>query len=522
MTIPNRSGVKFSFSTKAAHPSPHGIENDAITNVPVSSANPSVSTVSQSPLAEGTQSAGGFSQSTALSLEPLSSPDVEFELCSWCLRTTEQELPLAERLFDRFADTDFASPVMRNIAKCARHFIQKGEIVGASALLAYATQHKIDVGGAELLGRLVSDPITSAVDFARVEQDVAVLLEFSLKRRIRQALHDRLADLSGKNALNVVQAMADDAANLSRDTSFTKKEAEHISEVMNSVLDDLYSESESQTVLATGFADLDDQLGGGLRDGDLIVLGARPSMGKTAFSMGVARNMAFDTAHQRPVLVFSMEMKSKSLGMRMLSSESAIAASHLREGTLSDEHGNILVQVMPRFAPLQSVDQPGGCRLWIDDTPGLTLAEIRARSREFARRYGRPIILIDYLQLVKIGGDSRSHNKTNDVGDVSQGLKQLARELDTPVVALSQLNRSLEQRPNKVPVMSDLRESGQIEQDADIILFLYRDYVYNKNTFDPTEAQVIVSKQRDGRIGPVLMTFNERLVRFESRANPHY
>ena len=453
-------------------------------------------------------------------VDPLSSPEAECEVCSWFLRCAQSDLAIADRLLGRFADEDFASSLLRNLMRSVRHFIAKGEVSGSSAVLAYAAENRLDVGGAALLGRLVGDPIVSLTDLARIEQDVEILLEYSLKRRVRQALTNRLSQLSTQSAISVIQSMSDDVANLSRDSSYVKKEAQHISQVMQEVVSDLYGEEPRRDIFATGFRDLDVRLGGGVRDGDYLVIGGRPSMGKTAFAMGISQHMASTAVHQRPVLFYSGEMRAKALGFRMLSATTSIAASYFRDGTLTDVHGAIISQAMPAFANIDNVHQEGACRLWIDDTPGLALSEIRARTREFAQRFGRPIVVLDYLQLVKSGPNAARFgvtNKNQEIGEVSQGLKQLARELDTPVIALSQLSRDLEKRPNKIPVMSDLRESGQIEQDADIILFLYREFVYNQDALDPTEAQVIVAKQRDGMVGPVMLTFNEQLVRFEGR-----
>ncbi len=275
-------------------------------------------------------------------------------------------------------------------------------------------------------------------------------------------------------------------------------------------IDHLVASKGALTGLSTGFPDLDGYTSG-LQRSDLIIVAGRPSMGKTAFSMNLAEN-ALMTDDPRPVIVFSMEMPADSLIMRMLSSLGRINQGHMRTGQLTDDD-------WPRLTSTMSLlrDRP----LFIDDTAALSPTEMRARARRLAREHGPlGLIVVDYLQLMRVPGNAE--NRTGEISEISRSLKALAKEMDCPVVALSQLNRSLEQRPNKRPQMSDLRESGAIEQDADVILFVYRDEVYNPESADKGTAEIIIGKQRNGPIGTVRLAFVGHLTRFESLAPERY
>src|SRR5450756_1675578 len=249
------------------------------------------------------------------------------------------------------------------------------------------------------------------------------------------------------------------------------------------------------TGIATGFNDLD-QKTSGLQQGDLIIVAGRPSMGKTSFALNIAEHVAVND--RLPVAVFSMEMSGSQLAMRMLGSIGRLDQMKLRTGRLSDEDWSRLTDAVGKVH-----DAP----IHIDETPALNALELRARARRMHRQYGGlGLIVVDYLQLMSSSGGA-GENRATEISEISRGLKALAKELKVPVVALSQLNRSLEQRPNKRPVMSDLRESGAIEQDADVILFIYRDEVYNEQSPDKGTAEIIIGKQRNGPIGMVRLTF---------------
>ncbi|ALM81969.1 replicative DNA helicase [Bordetella sp. N] len=268
-------------------------------------------------------------------------------------------------------------------------------------------------------------------------------------------------------------------------------------------IDELYHrDTESDvTGVPTGFTDLD-KMTSGLQGGDLIIVAGRPSMGKTTFSMNIGEQIAIEQG--LPVAVFSMEMGAVQLAMRMLGSVGLLDQHRMRTGKLTAED-------WPRVT--HAVQLMQDAQVYIDETPALTAMEVRARSRRLARQCGQlGLIIIDYMQLM--AGSGSSENRATEISEISRSLKGLAKELNCPLIALSQLNRSLEQRPNKRPVMSDLRESGAIEQDADLILFIYRDEVYNPDSPDKGTAEIIIGKQRNGPIGSVRLTFQGASTRF--------
>lgn len=274
-------------------------------------------------------------------------------------------------------------------------------------------------------------------------------------------------------------------------------------------IDELYHSEDDITGISTGFNDLDDMTSG-LQKGDLVIVAGRPSMGKTTLAMNIAEHAAIKD--KKPVLVFSMEMPGESLAMRMMSSLGHIDQHKVRSGKLHDED-------WPRLT--SAVSMLSEATLYIDDTPSLNPAELRARARRITRmNKDIGLIVIDYLQLMQIPGFKEG--RVGEITEISRSLKALAKELNVPVVALSQLNRSLEQRVDKRPQMSDLRESGAIEQDADIIMFVYRDEVYNEESPDKGVAEIIIAKQRNGPIGKVRLTFLGQYTRFENFTTNNY
>jgi len=267
-------------------------------------------------------------------------------------------------------------------------------------------------------------------------------------------------------------------------------------------IDLLYEQEGTITGVSTGFSEFD-EMTTGLQAGDLVIVAGRPSMGKTTFAMNMAENAAI--AQKTAVAVFSMEMPAESLTMRMVSSLGRIDQHHLRTGQLTDDD-------WPRITSAVSILSEA--KIFVDDTPALSPSELRARARRLKREHGLGMIVIDYLQLMQLSGSSE--NRATEISEISRSLKGLAKELGVPVIALSQLNRSLEQRPNKRPVMSDLRESGAIEQDADLIVFIYRDEVYNDESPDKGTAEIIIGKQRNGPIGTTRLTFLGKYTKFEN------
>jgi replicative DNA helicase len=269
-------------------------------------------------------------------------------------------------------------------------------------------------------------------------------------------------------------------------------------------IDERYQNQDAVTGLSTGYGKFD-ELTAGLQKGDLIIVAGRPSMGKTTLALNLAENAALNQSQRQPTAVFSMEMSTEQLALRMISSLGRVNQSSLRNGRLSDEDWpriNGAIQLMQE-APL-----------FIDDTPALSPTEIRARARRLKRQHGLSLIVIDYLQLMQVSGNTE--NRATEISAISRSLKALARELEVPIIALSQLNRSVEQRVDKKPIMSDLRESGAIEQDADLIVFIYREEVYDKDTPRKGIADIHIAKQRNGPIGDFQLTFLGQYTKFEN------
>jgi replicative DNA helicase len=344
---------------------------------------------------------------------------------------------------------------------------------------------------------------------ANIEEYANIVREMAIKRAliiVGQAIANSGFNTEGKNtaelldqAERMVFALAEQKVKNSAPIA--------IAQLLRAATDRLQTLSECEggiTGTPTGYTDLD-KLTSGLQPADLIIVAGRPSMGKTTFAMNIAEYVAVK-GKGAPVLVFSLEMPGSGLAMRLLSSLGRIDQQKLRNGKLNN-HDWLCVQ-----SAVNIMDQTP---LFVDDQAALTPAEIRARARRAAREHGPlKLIVIDYLQLMRVPGNKE--NRTAEISEISRSLKALAKELNCPVIALSQLNRSLEQRADKRPVMSDLRESGAIEQDADLIIFIYRDEVYNKDSPDKGAAEIIISKQRNGPIGDLKLAFLGQYNRFEN------
>ena len=296
---------------------------------------------------------------------------------------------------------------------------------------------------------------------------------------------------------------------LNDETNQNDQSIQSMKDLIPSTMDRLHELSNKSGGLigsSTGFKDLDKKLQG-IQDGDLIIVAGRPSMGKTSLAMNIAENVLFDDDTNGSVLIFSLEMPAESLTTRLLSGMSRLDQQNVRSGMLKDDELRLL---------LKQSDNLKNKPLWIDDSSILSPMELRAKARRLARteENGLSLIVVDYLQLMQL--PLSSENRVNQISEISRSLKSLAKELSVPVVALSQLNRAVEQRPNKRPIMADLRDSGAIEQDADVILFIYRDEVYNEDSEQGNKAEIIIGKQRNGPIGTVNLTFLKELTRFEN------
>lgn len=454
------------------------------------------------------------------SIKNAPSTSAEYEICSWFLRLTPELMPIAQAVASRLKANDFIEPLFKSVYQGSAYLVNQGKISGASAVLDYAHQHRLAITASDLT-YIIEDVISQTADIERIQQNVDIILDHSQRRSMKLLLLSHIEELDRCSAKDV-KAKLSAALEEYDSISSTDNEPAHISEVMDQVINDFDQDEDSQSnVIATGFVDLDEYLGGGLRGADYKVLAGRPSMGKTGLALNIGRNVSMDTRHFFNVLFFSLEMSAKDLAHRLLSAESAIPMEALRIGgdeiLGNSQYLNSLSEVMPRFAN-HNADIPHISRMWIDDQGGLTVSQIVTRAKEFIRKKGKSLIIIDYLQFISTT-DLKGLSRNEQIASVSRSLKNLAKDTDCPVIALSQLSRELEKRTDKRPIMSDLRESGSIEQDADIIIFVYRDSVYNPDTSDPTQAELIIAKQRQGALGTVPVTFNSQCVRFSNRAN---
>jgi len=367
-----------------------------------------------------------------------------------------------------------------------------------------------NAGGLDYLGELAGNArgtanIKAYADIIRERATLRTLI------KVANEIADSGFNTGGRKAAEVLDQAEQKVFNIADDRP-REGSPEQINPVITRVIervDALFASDGAMTGLASGYRDLD-VMTNGWQKGDLIIVAGRPSMGKTAFAMNLVEHAVLH--NEAPVLVFSLEMPAESLVFRMLSSLGKIDQTRLRTGQLVEDDWPKLTSAVAKLK-----DRP----LLIDDSPGLTPMEMRSRARRVIREYGElGMVVVDYLQLMQVKGTSE--NRVGEISEISRSLKLLAREFNCPVVALSQLNRGLEQRPNKRPVMSDLRESGAIEQDADIIAFIYRDEVYNKDTNDKGIAEVIIGKHRNGPIGDLRLSFLGQFTRFENFAQPKY
>ena len=410
-----------------------------------------------------------------------------------------------DKVAERVEEGDFYRQDHRLVFRAFDALSQAGEPTDIVTAAEWLENHQLldEAGGMQKLAAL-ADNTPSA---ANIRAYAEIVRKRSVLRQLIQAMgriNEAVFNPQGKASEQVLdeaeQAIFEIGERQGKRLRKYRPIADLIAEARDRV-DTLSRQSSPITGLATGYTDFD-RLTAGLQPADLIILAGRPSMGKSALAINIAEHVAIQG--QKSVAVFSMEMPSEQLAMRMIGSLSRIDQQRLRTGKLNDED-------WPRLTSTVGVVRDA--RLFIDDTPALTPAELRARSRRIARDHKLDLVIVDYLQLMQAPGFS--DNRVAEVSEVSRALKGMAKELNVPVIALSQLNRGLEQRPNKRPVMSDLRESGAIEQDADVIVFIYRDEVYDKDSADKGIAEVIIAKQRNGPIGLVKLAWRGQFTRFE-------
>lgn len=414
----------------------------------------------------------------------------------------------ASRALEVISSTDFYKPVHAHVFDAMQAIYVSGRAIDTVTVAEELRRNDLleMVGGeAALLEMQDRTPATS-----NAERYAHIVEEHSLLRKLIGAAGE-IAEIGYSLPDDVVKAV-DEAE------SMIFSIAEHrnvdsmapLSRLLNENLDRLellYEKGESITGTPTGYRDLDALLSG-LQPSALIVVGARPAMGKTAFALGLAAHAAVKA--EKSVLFFSLEMGHMEITQRLLNSEAKLDSRKTQNGKLDPQEWSDITHAIGRL---------GQARLWIDDNPMLTVMEIRAKARRLKAQIGElDLIVVDYLQLMSGGSRQRAENRQVEISEISRGLKILARELKTPVVALSQLSRTLESRVDKRPMLSDLRESGSIEQDADVVMFIYRDEVYNQDSSDKGTAEIIVAKHRNGRNGTIRLAWLENYTLFANMA----
>jgi replicative DNA helicase len=429
-------------------------------------------------------------------------------------------LLLSPRAFEQVADVitepDFYREDHRLIYRAIQELNNKGRPCDAVTVTEWFQSHGLvdQIDGGDYVSQLASNTPSAA--------NVRAYAEIVRERSILRQLVDVGAEITsgafssdGRDSRELLEeaerkvfAIADQ--DLRTGSSFVP-----IQEAIKEAIEKLQELAEHEgdiTGIPTGFKDLDEKTAG-LQDSDLIIVAGRPSMGKTTLAMNIAENAAIK--HEKPVAIFSMEMSAQQLVRRMFSSLGQIDQNKLRTGNLDDLDWPKLTSAMNLLHK---------SHIFIDETPSLSPAELRARARRLKREHNIGLIVVDYLQLMAVPGTRE--NRATEIAEISRSLKAIAKELHLPVIALSQLNRALEQRPNKRPVMADLRESGSIEQDADLIVFIYRDEVYNEDTPEKGKAEIIIGKHRNGPTGTIVLTFQGHWLRFMNyapeHAYPHY
>ena len=411
-----------------------------------------------------------------------------------------------DKVADRVSEEDFYRRDHRLIFRAIAELAERGSPCDAVTLSEWLGQNQLleSVGGLAALGGLAQNTPSAAniKAYADIVRENAVLRELIT---VGNDIAGSAFVTEGRNSDQLLEHAEQQVFRIAERGKRGKRGFQKISKLLGAAvdrIDKLSQQDDPLTGVPTGFSDLDDMTAG-LQPSDLVIVAGRPSMGKTTLAMNFAENAAIK--HQMPVAIFSMEMPGEQLALRMMSSLGHIDQHKVRTGRLEDDD-------WPRLT--SAVSLLDNAPLFIDDTPALSPVELRARARRLVREHDLGMIIVDYLQLMQVPGTRE--NRTTEISEISRNLKALAKELEVPVIALSQLNRGLEQRTDKRPVMSDLRESGAIEQDADVILFIYRDEVYNEDSPQKGIAEIIIGKQRNGPIGKRFLTFRGQFTRFEN------
>ncbi|ARR48272.1 TPA: replicative DNA helicase [Photobacterium damselae] len=410
---------------------------------------------------------------------------------------------------------DFYSRPHRLIFESAAAILDGGQPLDLITLSEQLEQNdKLeDVGGFAYLAELAKNTPSAAniSAYADIVRERAIIRDMI---GVANEIADAGYDPQGRTTDDLLDMAESKVFAIGEQRTNDKEGPQNVDSILEKTLERIellyQSPQDGVTGVSTGFSDLNKKTAG-MQPSDLIIVAARPSMGKTTFAMNLCENAAMD--QDKPVLIFSLEMPSEQIMMRMLASLSRVDQTKIRTGQLDDEDWARISSTMGLLMQKKNI--------FIDDSSGLTPTEVRSRARRIARDHGGiSLIMVDYLQLMRVPG--MQDNRTLEIAEISRSLKALAKELNVPVVALSQLNRSLEQRADKRPVNSDLRESGAIEQDADLIMFIYRDEVYHEDSALKGIAEIIIGKQRNGPIGTVRLTFQGQFSRFDNYAGPAF
>ena len=417
-----------------------------------------------------------------------------------------------ERIADKLSEDDFYRKDHRLIFRAIAELSEKNMPCDAVTLGEWFDSNGLGelVGGSSYVLQLANSTPSAANILAYAE----IVREKSILRQLIDAGTQITGDgfqPEGRSTQEILESAEQKVFHIAESGARGRKNFVAMRAAVKEAFQILHQRYESKgavTGLATGFTDLD-ELTAGLQPSDLIIIAARPSMGKTALAVNLAEHAALKL--KKAVAIFSMEMSASQLAFRLISSLGRINQQHLRTGDIQEEE-------WPRVT--SAITLLSDAKIFIDDTPALSPGELRARARRLKREHDLGLIVIDYLQLMAVPGNKE--NRATEISEISRGLKALAKELNIPVIALSQLNRSLEQRTDKRPVMADLRESGAIEQDADVIIFIYRDEYYNPETNEKGQAEIIIGKQRNGPTGTIKLTFLGQYTKFESFASENY
>ncbi|MFL2556241.1 MAG: replicative DNA helicase [Gammaproteobacteria bacterium] len=410
-----------------------------------------------------------------------------------------------DKVAEHVNEDDFYRKDHRIIFRAISKLSNEGQPCDIVTVTEWLESHQLldEAGGMSSIASLAENT-PSAMN---IKSYADIIRKRSILRQLISAtsnINDTVFNPQGRSSEQILELAEQLVFDIAEQEERSNQSYQNISAFTQPVMNRIQELKESDspiTGIATGFSDLDYKTGGFQRS-DLVIIAGRPSMGKTALAVNIAENTAIKA--KLSVAIFSMEMPAEQLTMRMMSSLASLDQHKVRTGDLDGED----------FTQLHStVNLLSDTKMFIDDTPALTPAELRAKCRRISREHGLDLVVVDYLQLMQVAGTAE--NRATEISEISRSLKAMAKELNIPVVALSQLNRSVESRQDKRPVMSDLRESGSIEQDADVIIFIYRDEVYDQDSVDKGMAEIILSKQRNGPIGKVKLAFRGQYTRFD-------